>query len=69
MFGQVGVDLLDQLGVMRAGLVEPEDRRQLRGAGPGDGELHPVADRDVLGLEVPDVACVHVVGEQDLAGG
>ena len=69
VLGQVGVDLLDQLGVVGAGLVEPEDRRGLRGAGPGDGQLHPVADRDVLGLAgAPDVAGLDVVGQQDLAG-
>ena len=28
---------------MGAGLVEPEHRRRAGGAGPGDGELHPVA--------------------------
>ena len=55
---------------MGAGLVEPEDRRGLAGAGAGDGELHPVADRGVLGLAgAPDVAGLHVVRHQHVTGG
>ena len=45
VLGEVLLHLGDQVGVVGAGLVEPEDRRGAGGAGPGDGELDPVADR------------------------
>ena len=45
-------------GVVRAGLVQPEHRRVAGRAGAGDGQLDPVADRDVLGL----------AGAEDVAG-
>ena len=57
------------VGVVGAALVEPEHRRRAGGAGPRDGELDPVADRDVLRLaRPPDVAGGHLVLEQDGAG-
>ena len=57
------------LGVVGAVLVEPEDRRASGGAGPGDGQLDPVVDRDVLGLaDAPDVALFDLVLDQDGAG-
>ena len=63
--GQVGLDLGDQVGVVGAVGVEPEHGRRAGGPGPGDGELDPVADRDVLGLaRPPDVAGRHLVLEQ-----
>jgi hypothetical protein len=50
-------------------LVEPEHRRGAGGAGPGDGQLDPVADRGVLGLaHAPDVAGLDVVLHQHGAG-
>ena len=45
-------------GVVGAGLVQPEHRRVAGGAGAGDGQLDPVADRVVLGL----------AGAEDVAG-
>ena len=67
---QVLVDLGDQVGVVGAGLVEPEDGGRAGGAGPGDGELDPVADRLVLGLAgPPDVAGLDGVRDQHVAGG
>ncbi len=70
VLGQVGVHLGDQVGVVGTGLVQPEHRRVAGRAGPGDGQLDPVADRHVLGLaRPPDVPCVHVVLEQGVAGG
>ena len=69
VLGEVLVDLGDQVGVVGAGLVEPEDRRRAGGAGPGDGELDPVADRHVLGLAgAPDVAGLDGVLDQHVAG-
>ena len=54
--------LADQLRVVRAVHVEPEHRGNARRAGAGDGEAHPVHDRDVLGLRgTPDVALLDAV--------
>ena len=65
VLGQVLLDLGDQVRVVGAGLVEPEHRRGAGGAGAGDGELDPVADRRVLGLAgAPDVAGLDVVLDQ-----
>ena len=47
---QVGLHLGDDLGVVGAVLVQPEDGRGAGDAGTGDGQLHPVLDRRVLGL-------------------
>jgi hypothetical protein len=55
--GEVLLDQRDEVAVVGALVVEPEDRRGVGDAGAGDGELHPVADRGVLGLAgAPDVA-------------
>ena len=49
--------------------VEPEHRWCAGGAGPRDGELDPVADRDVLRLaRAPHVAGADAVLEQHLSG-
>ena len=54
---QVDADLRDDLGVVAAVLVEPEDGRRAGGAGAHDGQLDPVADGLVLGLaHAEDVA-------------
>ena len=45
MLGQVRLDLRDDVGVVRAALVEPEHGRVAGGAGPADRELDPVLDR------------------------
>ena len=53
---QVGLDLGDDLGVVGAVLVEPEDGGIAGRAGAFDGQLHPVLDGGVLGLAgAPDV--------------
>ncbi|MEZ5213379.1 MAG: hypothetical protein R2692_00360 [Microbacterium sp.] len=64
------VHLADQLGVVRAVHVEPEHRGNARRAGAGDGQAHPVHDRDVLGLRgTPDVALLDaVLDEHDPVG-
>ena len=57
MVAEVGLDLGDELGVVGARRVEPEHRGRAGGPGPRHRELHPVADRGVLGLaRPPDVA-------------
>mmetsp|Transcript_57240 Transcript_57240/g.134767 ORF Transcript_57240/g.134767 Transcript_57240/m.134767 type:complete len:614 (-) Transcript_57240:306-2147(-) len=67
---QVLLHLVDDLPVVRAHGVEPEDRRVASGAGAADGELDPVLDGRVLGLaHPPDVALSHLVLEIDLARG
>ena len=66
---EVFLDLGDHLGVVGAALVQPEDGRRGGGAGAGDGQLDPVADRDVLGLAgAPDVARGDLVFDQHGAG-
>ena len=55
--GQIGFHLGDDLGVVRAVFIEPEDGGSERGAGAADGEFDPVLDRGVLRLAgAPDVA-------------
>mmetsp|Transcript_28445 Transcript_28445/g.67314 ORF Transcript_28445/g.67314 Transcript_28445/m.67314 type:complete len:508 (+) Transcript_28445:435-1958(+) len=66
---EVGVHLGDELGVVSAVLVEPEDGSGPAEAGALDGELDPVLDGLVLGLaHAPDVALFHAVLEHSLAG-
>ena len=50
VLGQVGLDLLEHLGVVRAGLVEPEHDGRAGRLPALDGEPDPVGDRRVLGL-------------------
>mmetsp|Transcript_20933 Transcript_20933/g.49692 ORF Transcript_20933/g.49692 Transcript_20933/m.49692 type:complete len:383 (-) Transcript_20933:685-1833(-) len=70
MVFQVRFHLLLQLGIMRSVLVQPEDGWSARGSGPGDGELHPVLNRNILGLaRAPDVPGSHLGLQQNLAGG
>ena len=52
--GRYASIFLISCGVVRAGGVQPEHRRVAGGAGAGDGQLHPVADRQVLGLAHPE---------------
>lgn len=69
MVGEVPAHLGDELGVVGAGVVEPEHGGGARGSGPGDRQLHPVSDREVLGLvHAPDVARLHRVLEEHGAG-
>ena len=67
---QVGLDLLDQLVLVRTVRVQPEHHRHAGVARPGDGQLDPVADRRVLDdAHAPDIAGLHVLRQQHLAGG
>jgi hypothetical protein len=69
VLGEVGFDLGENLGVVGALLVEPEDGGGVGEAGAVDGELHPVLHRGVLGLAgAPDVALGDAVLEENLAG-
>ena len=62
------VHLADQLRVVGAVDVEPEHGRHAGRTGPGDGEAHPVHDRDVLGLRgAPDIALLDVVLDEHRA--
>src|SRR5207253_8595290 len=63
--GQVLLDLLDQLGVVRALLVEPEDGPIACGTGARDGQLDPILNGGILRLaHAPDVAGLDLVFEQ-----
>lgn len=67
---EVGFDFGDELGVVSAGFVEPEDGGSAAGAGAFDGEFYPVLDGGVFGLAgAPDVASFDVVGKEDVAVG
>mmetsp|Transcript_13231 Transcript_13231/g.33990 ORF Transcript_13231/g.33990 Transcript_13231/m.33990 type:complete len:569 (+) Transcript_13231:365-2071(+) len=58
----------NQLRVVRALGVQPEDSLGATGARAGDGQLDPVTDGGVLGLaHAPDVARFHRVLKQELA--
>ena len=68
--GEVGFHFGDQPGVVGALLIEPEDGGIAGGAGAVHGELHPVADRGILGLAgAPDVPLLDGVLEEHVAGG
>ena len=63
--GEVGVDLFDEVGVVGAVFVEPEDGGAAGGAGAADGEFDPILDGGVFGLAgAPDVAFFHWVGKE-----
>ena len=67
---EVRVHLLDQVAVVRAGLVQPEHRGHPGLAGAAHGQLHPVLDGGVLGLaRTPDVTRLNVVGHEHVPGG
>ena len=69
MLRQIGFHLLDQLGIVGAVLVQPEHARHAGEAGTADAELHPVADRGVLGeAGAPDVAAFNRMLQQRGAG-
>lgn len=66
---KVLVDLLDQLVLVRAVRVEPEQHRHTRVTATVDGQLDPVLDRGVLDdAQTPDVAFFDGLGQQDLTG-
>ena len=61
---QVGFDLGDDLGVVGAIFIKPENGGIAGGAGAFHGEFDPVLDGGVLGLAgAPDVAGFDWVGE------
>ena len=69
MIRQIPIHLLDQLGIMRAVLVQPEHRRRSGRLGAIHRQLHPVLDRGILHLaHAPDVAFFHLVLQQRLPG-
>merc|ERR1719397_1019465 len=54
----------DQVSIVSAGGVKPEDRLSAGGLGSAHGQLHPILDRKVLGLaHSPNIALVDSVGE------
>jgi hypothetical protein len=59
---QIFLDLGDNLGVMRAILVEPEHRRCVGEAGAAHRELDPILDR-----RIPDLAHAEDVAGLDRA--
>ena len=70
VLGQVRLDLADQLGVVCAIGVQPEDGGRARRPRSGDGQLHPVAHRCVLHLAgAPNVALFDGVLEENGAAG
>ena len=54
MLGQVLVNLLDQLDVMRPVGIQPKDRRRTSDPSPIDSQLDPVSDRRVFRLAHPE---------------
>ena len=50
---QVRLDLLDQVGVMRASFAEPEYCGSPSGTSPTDSQSYPLSDRLILGLAHP----------------
>lgn len=67
---QVELNFGNELGVVGAGFIEPEDGGRAGEAGAVDGEFNPVADREVLGLAgAPDVALLDGVFEEGLTVG
>ena len=65
---QIRLHLLDDLGVVRALLVEPEDRGRVAETCAADRELYPVLHRSVFRLTgAPDVTVVDRVLDQNLS--
>ena len=63
---EVRLHFLDEVGVVRARGIQPEDGRRLARSG-ALRLTHPVLDRRVLGLaHAPDVALLDVVFHEDL---
>merc|ERR1719460_2126456 len=70
MLLQVGLGQADQVGVVGAGGVEPEDGLAVLGTGSVHTQLDPVLDGGVLGLAHPvDVTGVDGVAEDGVASG
>ncbi len=70
MLAQIGLDLGDELRLVRTVRIQPEQHRHAGMTGAGDGELDPVADGGVLDLtHAPDIALLHVLAQKHLAGG
>src|SRR5699024_2941528 len=57
VFGQILVDLRDQVRIVGPVFIQPEHGRGVGGACAGDSQFHPVTDRDVFGLAgAPNIA-------------
>ena len=66
---EVGFDLGNQVLVVRASAVEPENGRLARSFGTGYSQLDPILNRRILGLaSTPDVARFHFMLHQHGAG-
>ena len=66
---QIQVYLRDQVRIMGAILIQPEDRWCARGPNTTNGQLDPITDRCLLRLaRSPDIACFDGMFEQRLAG-
>ena len=62
---QIRVDLLDQLSIVPAILIQPEDRRALHGTCTAHCQLHPISNRRVLHVaHAPDVTGFYLVAHQ-----
>src|SRR5262249_47848599 len=69
MIRQILFYLPNQLRVVRALLVQPENRRSAGCASACDSQFDPVLNGGVLGLtHAPDVAPLHAMLEQDCSG-
>mmetsp|Transcript_106 Transcript_106/g.199 ORF Transcript_106/g.199 Transcript_106/m.199 type:complete len:428 (+) Transcript_106:612-1895(+) len=67
---QVGVDLLDDVGVMGSVSIQPENSRVIGGASTAHGEADPVTNGLILGLaHAPNVSLLNIVGHQNIASG
>src|SRR5699024_562501 len=65
---QVCFDLFNNLGIVSALGVQPENGRSLRCPGTGNGQFDPVANRNILGLGgAPDITGFHLVAHQHVA--
>ena len=69
MIFQVGRYFANQLSVMCARLVQPENRRRTGGASAANSQTHPVTDRRILRLtHTPDIAFSDVMFNQHITG-
>ncbi len=69
MLGNVAVHLADQVGVVGAVFIEPEDNRPARRLRTIHGEFDPVADGAVLdAAQAPDVTFFNIVFNQRRTG-
>ncbi len=68
MLRQIGIDLLDQFGIMGAILVQPEHGRSAGRPSTRDSQFHPILNRGILDLAgTPNVTLFNLVLVQRLA--